>query len=229
MLTICLDIKPDTKIRFLLPDADPSSPFRALMWIKVCSDGSVLTGLSNQDIVELRLGRPQATGTGASRVTYGEGMIVRKEDEDNFYLSFHSTGAINLHLPDQPMRKGRTLRSLEQPAQLCIWIFQDPNVYPPVSIEEFNSRNVKTRNHDVPITLPPYRDRPLQAHVYVGPADQAIPIQIEGSTLQSRYIMRCKGIKGMQDSFVQVIFGHTNAPAPVPPETHILWHEADLP
>jgi hypothetical protein len=227
MLTIELNIKPDTKIRFLLPNADPSNPFRALIWIKICSDGSVLTGLSNQSIIELRLGHPQVTGAGTSRVTYGEGVIVSREDEDNFYLSFHSSGAINLHVPDQPMRKGLTLRNLNRPAQLCVWIFQDPNVYPPVSAEEFNARNAKTRNYDVPITLLPYRDRPLRAHIYVGPVDQAAPIQIKDITLQSRYIMRCKGIKGMQDSFVQVIFGHTNAPAPLPPETYILWPEAD--
>lgn len=179
MLTIVLDIQPDTKIRFLLPDPNPSSPFRALMWIKLCSDGSVLTGLSNQDILELRLGHAQRVGeTGTSRVTYGEGVRIRRQDEDNFYLSFHSSGAINLHLPDQPLRRGATLRDLRIPTHLCNWIFQDPNVYPPVTIEEFNARNARTRNHDVPITLLPHRDRPLQAHIYVGPVDQAVPIQI---------------------------------------------------
>jgi hypothetical protein len=191
------------------------------------SDGSLLTGLSNQDIAQVRLGRLPATGTNSSRVTYGEGVDVREDgNEDNFYLSFHSSGAINLHLPNQPMRKGCALRNLDKPTQLCSWVFQDPDMYPLVSAEEFNARNAKKRSYDVPISLLPSKDHPLQAHIYVGPVDQAVPVQMESCALQCRYILSCSGLNGMQDSFVQVVFGQADSPAPMPPETYILWPEA---
>jgi hypothetical protein len=218
MFTIRFDIEPNTKVRFLFQSLDLSKPYRSMIWLKITSDGSLLTGPSNQGITEVRLGRPAPIGTNSARVTYGEGVKVRGvENEENFYLSFHSSGAINLHIPKQPLHKGRTLRNLDKPTLLCVWVFQSPDVYPAVTLDEMNARNAKRRNHDLPIGLPPFLDHPLQAQIYVGPVDQAFPVQMESCSLQSRYILRCSDLKGMHDSFVQVVFGLADSPAPMPP------------
>ena len=228
MLTIRFDIEPDTKARFLFPSTDLSRPFRSLMWIKICSDGSLLTGPANQNIAQVRLGRPATTRTNSARETYGEGVIVGDEEgEDNVYLSFHASGEVNLHLAGQPTRKGPNLRSLDEPTQLCAWVFQSPELYPLVRAHEMNVRNAKNRHHDLPISLLPLSDHQLQAHIYVGPVDRTFPFRMESCSQRSRYILRCSGLKRMQDSFVvQLLFGQTDLPAPTRPETYILWGEA---
>ena len=224
MLTIRFDIEPNTKARFLFPSTDLSRPFRSLMWMEICADGSLLTGPSNQDIAKVRLGWPATTGTNSAKATYRPGVIVRDEEsKGEVYLSFHASGDINLHLPGQPMRKGPNLSSLDEPTQLCAWVFQNPEVYPPVRADEMDARNAKKRHHDLPISLLPLSDHPLQAHIYVGPDDSTFPIRMESRSLQSRYILRCSGLKRMQDSFVQVVFGQTDSPAPMRPEIYILW------
>ena len=194
---------PGDRVRLLIKYA---GSWRALLWIKVGSDGSIYAAPRITGVASVKKGTKELHG-GEATIKYGEGdPVLDPETLRNPKVSFHASGLIRA---GGDRLKGPSLKELTGQRMLCQFLLEHPRVREPID---------KVRRRDICLDYPVQENRPLFCGLIVSSLESLSPAMFEKATHCSRAAVQFSGLGEVPDLFVQMALWHGPAGS-WPPET----------
>lgn len=192
--------------------------WKPLFWLSVGKDGSIYLAPRMKKISFMKRGTSITSKEGMFSVNYSDGEIVQNiESYKGLKTSFHSSGAIN-SIDDRVYRE--PLREIKEQQELCIFLFQHPDKYKSLEVNEI-------KNRDIGLRFPIEEQNPLFARIYVAPSEKMQPIINEFALFQVNLVLPFSNLTNCQDITVQINFHSVVGDGTWAPYTYLVYPTRD--